>query len=90
MKFGQALSTRRDLLPVDIADELAKLQDRVPPFGSDVAVATIERALRPAAGEIFLRFEETPLGGGLDRAGACGAAQERRRSGGENIAPRDA
>ncbi len=50
VKFGQALSTRRDLLPVDIADELAKLQDRVPPFGSDVAVATIELAFgRPLA-----------------------------------------
>src|SRR6202453_2554718 len=44
VKFGQALSTRRDLLPPDIADELAKLQDRVPPFGGEVAVAAIERA----------------------------------------------
>ena len=39
VKFGQVLSTRRDLLPVDIADELAKLQDNVPPFASDVAIA---------------------------------------------------
>ena len=46
VKLGQVLSTRRDLLPSDIADELAKLQDQVPPFPSDVAVATIERALR--------------------------------------------
>ena len=45
VKFGQVLSTRRDLLPTDIAEELARLQDRVPPFSSDVAVATIERAL---------------------------------------------
>ncbi len=44
VKFGQALSTRRDLLPVDLADELAKLQDRVPPFDSAIAVATIEAA----------------------------------------------
>jgi ubiquinone biosynthesis protein len=43
VKFGQVLSTRRDLMPVDIADELAKLQDQVPPFPSAVAVATIER-----------------------------------------------
>jgi ubiquinone biosynthesis protein len=42
VKFGQALSTRRDLLPVDVADELAKLQDRVPPFPGDIAVASIE------------------------------------------------
>ena len=48
VKFGQVLSTRRDLLPIDIADELAHLQDRVPPFGSDIAVATIERAFRQA------------------------------------------
>ena len=38
VKFGQAISTRRDLLPLDIADELAKLQDRVPPFASSVAL----------------------------------------------------
>jgi ubiquinone biosynthesis protein len=43
VKFGQALSTRRDLLPIDIADELAKLQDRVPPFPGDIAVAMIEK-----------------------------------------------
>jgi len=43
VKFGQVLSTRRDLLPADIADELAKLQDRVPPFPSEVVVATLER-----------------------------------------------
>src|ERR1700678_2359667 len=47
VKFGQAVSTRRDLLPVDIADELAKLQDRVPPFDSVAAVAIIGRALGP-------------------------------------------
>ena len=41
VKFGQVLSTRRDLLPTDIADELAKLQDRVPPFSSALAVAII-------------------------------------------------
>jgi ubiquinone biosynthesis protein len=61
VKFGQAVSTRRDLLPVDIADELAKLQDRVPPFGSQVAVTTIERAFGRRLADIFLTFEETPL-----------------------------
>ena len=40
VKFGQVLSTRRDLMPPDIAEELAKLQDRVPPFSSEVAVAS--------------------------------------------------
>ena len=44
IKLGQVLSTRRDLMPPDIADELAKLQDRVPPFSGDEAVAIIERS----------------------------------------------
>jgi len=61
VKFGQVLSTRRDLLPLDIADELAKLQDRVPPFPSEVAVATIERALRKPLHEIFVSFEHEPV-----------------------------
>ncbi len=61
VKFGQVLSTRRDLLPVDIADELAKLQDRVPPFASEIAVATIERALGKPLADIFVSFEQTPV-----------------------------
>ena len=61
VKFGQVLSTRRDLLPLDIADELARLQDRVPPFPSEVAVATIERALRKPLNEIFVSFEHEPV-----------------------------
>lgn len=61
VKFGQVLSTRRDLLPLDIADELAKLQDRVPPFSSGLAVATIERALRKPLAEIFESFEREPV-----------------------------
>lgn len=61
VKFGQVLSTRRDLLPADIADELAKLQDRVPPFPSDVAVATIERAFRRPLDSIFASFEHAPV-----------------------------
>src|SRR5882672_8024367 len=44
VKFGQMLSTRRDLLPPDISDELAKLQDRVPPFSSEEVLATLQRA----------------------------------------------
>jgi len=61
VKFGQVLSTRRDLLPPDIAEELALLQDRVPPFSSDVAVATIERAFRRPVDQIFTRFEREPV-----------------------------
>ena len=61
VKFGQVLSTRRDLLPLDIANELAKLQDRVPPFPSEIAVATIERALGKPLAELFDSFEQTPV-----------------------------
>ena len=61
VKFGQVLSTRRDLLPPDIADELAKLQDRVPPFSPDVAVATIERAFRKPLAQIFSEFQREPV-----------------------------
>jgi ubiquinone biosynthesis protein len=61
IKFGQALSTRRDLLPRDIADELAKLQDRVPPFSSAAAKAQVERALGEPTGELFGSFDESPL-----------------------------
>jgi ubiquinone biosynthesis protein len=61
VKFGQVLSTRRDLLPVDIADELARLQDRVPPFGSAIAIATIERAFRRPVADIFVSFEREPV-----------------------------
>ena len=61
VKFGQVLSTRRDLLPLDISDELARLQDRVPPFPSEVAVATIERAFGKPLNEIFVSFEREPV-----------------------------
>ena len=61
VKFGQVLSTRRDLLPVDIADELAKLQDRVPPFPVEVVRAQIKAAYGRPASEVFAEFDETPL-----------------------------
>jgi ubiquinone biosynthesis protein len=61
VKFGQALSTRRDLLPADIADELAKLQDRVPPFDGTIAVASIEKAFALPLADIFGSFEPAPL-----------------------------
>jgi ubiquinone biosynthesis protein len=61
VKFGQALSTRRDLLPVDIADELAKLQDRVPPFAGSTAIAMLERIYGKPVTEVFSRFETAPL-----------------------------
>ena len=61
VKFGQVLSTRRDLLPVDIADELAKLQDQVPPFASELAVAEVERSLGRKIDAVFSSFEHNPV-----------------------------
>src|ERR1700735_3640555 len=61
VKFGQALSTRRDLLPVDIADELAKLQDRVPPFPGDIAIAMLEKTFGAPLAGVFGSFETSPL-----------------------------
>lgn len=61
VKFGQLLSTRRDLLPRDIADELALLQDRVPPFPGAQAVAIIERAFGQPVEELFVSFDREPV-----------------------------
>jgi ubiquinone biosynthesis protein len=60
VKFGQMLSTRRDLLPQDIADELAKLQDQVPPFSSEVVISSLEKVYGKKISEIFLKFDEIP------------------------------
>ena len=61
VKFGQVLSTRRDLLPSDYADELAKLQDQVPPFDSATAVALIEQNLGDSIDNLFATFEREPM-----------------------------
>ena len=61
VKLGQVMSTRRDLLPHDIADELAKLQDRVPPFESALAVAMIEKSFGRPLAQIFASFDQTPI-----------------------------
>jgi ubiquinone biosynthesis protein len=61
IKFGQALSTRRDMLPEDIADELAKLQDQVPPFESELAKQRIESALGHPVEVLFASFSDEPL-----------------------------
>ncbi len=61
VKFGQMLSTRRDLLPQDVADELAKLQDQVPPFGFDAVQASIEAAFGQPLSALFSAFDTTPV-----------------------------
>ena len=61
VKFGQAISTRRDLLPPDIADELAKLQDAVPPFPAEQAKAIVEDAYGEPVSTVFERFDDAPL-----------------------------
>ncbi len=61
IKFGQVLSTRRDLLPLEIADELSLLQDRVPPFDSAIAKRMIEQELKTPITTLFARFDATPI-----------------------------
>jgi ubiquinone biosynthesis protein len=80
VKFGQAVSTRRDLLPADIADELAKLQDRVPPFPGAIARAQIEHAYGRPVGEAFSSFDETPLA-----AASIAQVHPARLPGGEEV-----
>ena len=68
VKFGQMLSTRRDLIPADIADELARLQDQVPPFGTGEVEATLIRAYGKPVEAVFRNFE-------FDAAASASVAQ---------------
>jgi ubiquinone biosynthesis protein len=61
VKFGQALSVRRDLLSPEIGDELAKLQDRVPPFPSEQAIEILERAFGRDVASLYAEFDREPL-----------------------------
>ena len=80
VKFGQAVSTRRDLLPPDIADELAKLQDRVPPFPGSEARALIEQEYAKPVTAVFAEFDETPLA-----AASIAQVHAARLHGGEEV-----
>jgi ubiquinone biosynthesis protein len=80
VKFGQALSTRRDLLPPDLADELAKLQDRVPPFPGATARALIEQAYGRPVAQAFSSFDEAPLA-----AASIAQVHPARLPGGEEV-----
>ena len=61
VKFGQMLSTRRDLLPLDIADELAKLQDQVPPFAYDEVEKILIAAYQQPINQVFSEFSPQPV-----------------------------
>ncbi len=61
VKFGQVLSTRRDLMPRDVADELARLQDRVPPFPAEQARVLVEQAFGRRIAEVFAHFDAEPV-----------------------------
>ncbi|MEM7430634.1 MAG: ubiquinone biosynthesis regulatory protein kinase UbiB [Pseudomonadota bacterium] len=61
VKFGQAISTRRDLLPPDVADELVKLQDKVPPFPADEAIDMLAAAYGESVDTVFERFDREPF-----------------------------
>jgi ubiquinone biosynthesis protein len=80
VKFGQAVSTRRDLLPGDIADELARLQDRVPPFPGALARQLIEGSYGVPLHEVFASFDETPLA-----AASIAQVHAARLPGGEEV-----
>ncbi len=64
IKFGQVLSTRPDLIPPDITEELCKLQEAVPAFNSEEAISTVEKALGASIGELFSDFDHTALASG--------------------------
>ncbi len=80
VKFGQSVSTRQDLLPADIGVELAKLQDQVPPFPSEQALAELARAYGRPASEVFASFEEQALA-----AASIAQVHAARLPGGEDV-----
>ncbi len=82
VKFGQVLSTRPDILPAEYAIELAKLQDKVPPFDSEIAIKTIEKELGKPIEQLYAEFDEIPVASAsiaqvhsaylFDKNGNCG------------------
>jgi predicted unusual protein kinase regulating ubiquinone biosynthesis (AarF/ABC1/UbiB family) len=87
VKFGQSLSTRQDLLPADIGRELTRLQDEVPPFPTEQALAEIESSFGQPASQLFASFEHEPLAAASIAQVHGARLRQRRGRGGENPAP---
>ena len=82
VKFGQVLSTRRDLIPPDIAEELTLLQDRVAPFDGERARARVEQELARDIRDAFETFDTTPLASDTIAQGHAATLPGRREMGG--------
>ncbi len=80
IKVGQALSTRADLIPVEYTEELGQLQDRVPPFASEAAIATIERELQQPLPALYRDFDPFPIA-----AASLGQVHKARLHTGEDV-----
>ena len=80
IKIGQALSTRADLIPVEYIEEFGQLQDRVPPFSSELAIAAVERELGKPIAVLFAEFNPTPLA-----AASLGQVHKARLHTGEDV-----